>query len=45
MGTETTLTLTLGDLREDGSYYATLNDDTTVYLVSQDKVAAFLALL
>ncbi len=45
VGTETTLTLTLGDLREDGSYYATLNDDTTVYLVSQDKVAAFLALL
>ena len=45
VGTETTLTLTLGALREDGSYYATLNDDTTVYLVSQDKVAAFLALL
>lgn len=45
VGTETTLILTLGDLREDGSYYATLNDDTTVYLVSQDKVAAFLALL
>ena len=45
VGTETTLTLTLGTLREDGSYYATLNDDTTVYLVSQDKVAAFLALL
>ena len=45
VGTETTLTLTLGTLREDGSYYVTLNDDTTVYLVSQDKVAAFLALL
>ena len=45
VGTETTLMLTLGDLREDGSYYVTLNDDTTVYLVSQDKVAAFLALL
>lgn len=45
VGTEATLTLTLGALREDGSYYATLNDDTTVYLVSQDKVAAFLSLL
>ena len=45
VGTEATLTLTLGALREDGSYYATLNDDATVYLVSQDKVAAFLSLL
>ena len=45
VGTETTLTLTLGALREDGSYYATLNDDTTVYLLNQDKIAPLLALL
>ena len=45
VGTETTLTLTLGTLRQDGFYYVTLNDDTTVYLVSQDKVAPLLALL
>lgn len=45
VGTETTMTLTLGTLRQDGFYYVTLNDDTTVYLVSQDKVAPFLALL
>ena len=45
VGTETTLTLTLGTLREDGAYYVTLNEDTSMYLVSQDKVAAFLALL
>ena len=45
VGTETTMTLTLGTLRQDGFYYVTLNDDTTVYLVSQDKVAPLLALL
>lgn len=45
VGTETTITLTLGALREDGTYYATLNDDTTVYLLSGDKVAPLLALL
>lgn len=45
VGTESSVVLTLGTLREDGAYYATLNDDTTVYLVSQDKVAALLALL
>lgn len=45
VGTETTMTLSLGTLRQDGFYYVTLNDDTTVYLVSQDKVAPFLALL
>ena len=45
VGTETTMTLSLGTLRQDGFYYVTLNDDTTVYLVSQDKVASFLALL
>ena len=27
------------------AYYATLNDDTTVYLLSQDKIAPLLALL
>ena len=45
VGTETAVILTLGTLREDGFYYVTLNDDTTVYLVSQDKAAPFLALL
>ena len=45
VGTETSVVLTLGTLREDGAYYATLNDDTTVYLLSQDKVAPLLALL
>lgn len=45
VGTETAVILTLGMLREDGFYYVTLNDDTTVYLVSQDKAAPFLALL
>ncbi len=45
VGTETTITLTLGTLREDGCYYATLNDDTTVYLLNKDKVAPLLALL
>ena len=40
-----TVTLTLGTLREDGAYYATLNDDTTVYLLAQEKVASLLALL
>ena len=45
VGTEATVTLTLGTLREDGAYYATLNDDTTVYLLSQDKIAPLLALL
>lgn len=44
VGTESELTLCLGLLREDGSYYATLNDDTTVYLVSAETVAAFLSL-
>ena len=45
VGTETTMNLSLGTLRQDGFYYVTLNDDTTVYLVSQDKVAPLLALL
>ena len=45
VGTETTMTLTLVTLRQDGFYYVTRNDDTTVYLVSQDKVAPLLALL
>ena len=45
VGTEATVTLTLGTLREDGAYYTTLNDDTTVYLLSQDKIAPLLALL
>ena len=45
VGTEATVTLTLGTLREDGTYYATLNDDTTVYLLAQEKVAPLLALL
>ena len=45
VGTETTVTLTLGTLREDGTYYATLNDDTTVYLLAQEKAAPLLALL
>lgn len=45
VGTETTMTLSLGTLRQDGFYYVTLNDDTTVYLVSQGKVAPLLALL
>ena len=45
VGTETTMTLSLGTLRQDGFYYVKLNDDTTVYLVSQDKVAPLLALL
>ena len=45
VGTETTMTLSLGTLRQDGFYYVTLNDDTAVYLVSQNKVAPFLALL
>ena len=45
VGTEATVTLTLGTLREDGTYYATLNDDTTVYLLAQEKVASLLALL
>lgn len=44
VGTESELTLCLGLLREDGSYYATLNDDDTVYLVSAETVAAFLSL-
>lgn len=44
VGTESELTLRLGLLREDGSYYATLNDDSTVYLVSAETVAAFLSL-
>lgn len=44
VGSESTLTLRLGLLREDGSYYATLNDDTTVYLVAAETVAAFLSL-
>lgn len=45
VGTEATVTLTLGTLREDGAYYATLNDETTVYLLAQEKVAPLLALL
>lgn len=45
VGTETTMTLTLGALREDGFYYVTLNDEPTVYLVAESKVAPFLALL
>lgn len=45
VGTESSVVLTLGTLREDGAYYATLNDDTTVYLLSQDKIAPLLALL
>ena len=45
VGTEATVTLTLGTLREDGTYYATLNDETTVYLLAQEKVAPLLALL
>ena len=45
VGTEATVTLTLGTLREDGAYYATLNDETTVYLLAQEKVASLLALL
>lgn len=45
VGTEATMTLSLGALRQDGFYYVTLNDDTAVYLVSQNKVAPFLALL
>ena len=45
VGTEATVTLTLGTLREDGTYYATLNDETTVYLLAQEKVASLLALL
>lgn len=44
VGTESELTLRLGLLREDGSYYATLNDDSTVYLVAAEAVAAFLSL-
>lgn len=44
VGSESMLTLHLGLLREDGSYYATLNDDTTVYLLAAEKVAAFLSL-
>lgn len=45
VGTEATVILTLGTLREDGTYYATLNDETTVYLLAQEKVASLLALL
>ena len=45
VGTEATVVLTLGTLREDGTYYATLNDDTTVYLLAQEKAAPLLALL
>lgn len=45
VGTETTMTLALGALREDGAYYATFNDSAAVYLLSQDKAAALLALL
>ena len=45
VGTEATVTLTLGTLREDGAYYATLNDETTVYLLAQEKVVSLLALL
>lgn len=45
VGTEATVTLTLGALREDGTYYATLGEDTTVYLLAQEKVASLLALL
>lgn len=45
VGTDTDLTVTLGLLREDGFYYATLNDDTTVYLLSQEKLAALSGLL
>ena len=45
VGTEATVVLTLGTLREDGTYYATLNDDTTVYLLAKDTVAPLLALL
>ena len=45
VGTETTMTLSLGTLRLDGFYYVTHNDDTTVYLVSEDNLAPLLALL
>ena len=45
VGTEATVVLSLGTLREDGTYYATLNDDTTVYLLAKDTVAPLLALL
>lgn len=45
VGTDTDLTVTLGLLREDGFYYATLNDDTTVYLIAQEKLAALAGLL
>ena len=45
VGTETTMPLSLGTLRQDGFYDVTLTADTTVYLVSQDKVAPLLALL
>lgn len=44
VGSETELTLTLGTLREDDTYYVTVNDDTTVYLVSRSKLALLEAL-
>ena len=45
VGTESTLLLTLGTLREDGFYFVLLNDDTTIYLMAQDALTPFLELL
>lgn len=45
VGTDTDLTVTLGLLREDGFYYATLNDDTTVYLLAREKLSVLSGLL
>ena len=40
-GTEETLTLTLGTKNVDGdSYYARMDDDTTIYLISANAVSA-----
>ena len=40
-GTEGTLTLTLGTKNVDGdSYYARMDDDTTIYLISASAVSA-----
>ena len=40
-GTEGTLTLTLGAKSVDGdSYYARMDDDTTIYLLSASAVSA-----
>lgn len=43
---ESTFTLTLGALRsaEEG-YYATLNDDSTIYLVQSAQISPLLVLL